>query len=266
MEQIIPVWVINLKKRPDRLQKVGDRLDELGIIWERIEAIDGQTCEDYLLKNTAKNGEIGPLSDNTRACSASHYCFWEKLANDASLFGVVLEDDVELSDDFKELLCSVSWIPENTNIIKLEKFLPNKVSKVLLGSVVSNALNSTRHVHRMFSRHTGAAAYLMSKNGAKNALNWDLPFTVPVDHLLFNETVSKLSSSLRPFILVPPIAWQSVEIGQGSNIDDTNRVYLSKARKIFRSIKRAYYETKLWPKQLFLLFTRVAIIKKIFPK
>lgn len=266
MKQIIPVWVINLKKRPDRLQKVGGRLDELGVIWERIEAIDGQNCEEYLLGNTAKNGEIGPLSDSTRACSASHYRFWKNLANDASLFGVVLEDDVELSDDFKELLCNVNWIPENTNIIKLEKFLPNKVSKVLLGGVVSNALNSTRQVHRMFSRHTGAAAYLMSKDGAKNALNWDLPFTVPVDHLLFNETVSKLCSSLRPYILVPPIAWQSVEIGQGSNIDDSNRMHLSKVKKILRSIKRAFYEAKLLPKQLFLLFTRAAIIKNIFPK
>jgi glycosyl transferase, family 25 len=266
LDQIIPVWVINLKKRTDRLEKIGKRLDDLGVVWQRIDAIDGLNCEDYLLEKSDNYGEIGPLSDNTRACSASHYCFWKKLIHHGSLYGIVLEDDVELSDDFKELLCNVSWIPENTNIIKLEKFLPNRVSKVLLGGVVSNALNSTRQVHRMFSRHTGAAAYLMSKNGAKNALNWNLKFTVPVDHLLFNETVSKLASSLKPFILVPPIAWQSVEIGQGSNIDDFNTMHLSKTKKIFRSIKRAYYETRLWPKQLFLLLTGVARIKKIFPK
>jgi glycosyl transferase, family 25 len=266
LEQVIPVWVINLKKRADRLEKIGCRLDELGIIWQRIDAIDGKNCEDHLLEKTDKNGEIGPLSNSTRACSASHYCFWQLLINEGSLYGVVLEDDVEVSDDFKDLLCDLSWIPEDTYIIKLEKFLPKRESKVLLGCVVSNTLSSTRQVHRMFSRHTGAAAYLMSRNGAKNALNWELPFTVPVDHLLFNETVSKLSSSLKPFILVPPIAWQSDEIGQGSDIDDFNTMHLSKRRKIFRSLKRAYYETRLWPRQLFLLFTKVASITKIYPK
>jgi glycosyl transferase, family 25 len=266
LEQIIPVWVINLKKRPDRLEKIGSRLDDLGIVWQRIDAVDGQICEEYLLKNTNKSGEIGPLSNSTRACSASHYVFWEKLLNSESFYGVLLEDDVELSNDFYELLCDVSWIPEDTSIIKLEKFLPNRVSKVLLGGVVSNAINSTRHVHRMFSRHTGAAAYLMSKKGAKYALNWSFPFTVPVDHLLFNETVSKLSSSLKPYILVPPVAWQSHGMDKVSDIDDYKSIRLSRMRKNLRSIKRAYYETKLWPKQLLLLLTGIAKIRKIFPK
>ena len=36
LKQQIPVWVINLKKRPDRLEKITARLDQLGIKWGKI--------------------------------------------------------------------------------------------------------------------------------------------------------------------------------------------------------------------------------------
>ena len=59
LKQLIPVWVINLEKRPDRLEKIGKRLDQLGIDWENIEAIDGENCVKSKLDISAKNGEIG---------------------------------------------------------------------------------------------------------------------------------------------------------------------------------------------------------------
>ena len=217
MKQVIPVWVINLKKRPDRLKKIEKRLNKLGVEWENIEAIDGQSCKENALDISLKFGEIGFLSNNTRACSASHYKVWELLISRKVHYGIVLEDDVELSDDFKDLLYDESWIPKGSNLIKLEKFAPNKVSTILIGAVLSQALENTRHVHEMYSRHTGAAAYLLSREGAEKLVKWNSQFTVPVDHLLFNETVSKVCTALKPMILIPPIAWQTVEAGQGSN-------------------------------------------------
>ena len=267
MKQVITVLVINLKKRPDRLEKISKRLAQLGVEWENIEAIDGQNCEESALDISTKAGEIGFLSDNTRACSASHYKVWELLISKKVNYGIVLEDDVELSDEFKDLLYDDIWIPKGSNLIKLEKFAPNKVSTILIGAVLSQALENTRHVHEMYSRHTGAAAYLLSKEGAKKLVNWNSQFTVPVDHLLFNETVSKVCTALKPMILIPPIAWQSVEAGQGSNIVGSYKInQLSKLKKIKRSLKRSYYESRLWPYQLWILLRGKAKLKNIFPK
>ena len=267
MKQVIPVWVINLKKRPDRLEKIGKRLNQLGVEWTKIEAIDGQSCKSNDLNISAKFGEIGFLSDNTRACSASHYKVWELLIFRKVHYGIFLEDDVELSDDFKDLLYDDSWIPKGSNLIKLEKFAPNKVSTILIGPILSQALGNTRHVHEMYSRHTGAAAYLLSREGAKKLVKWNSRFTVPVDHLLFNETVSKACTALKPMILIPPIAWQSVEAGQGSNITGSyKKNQLSNLKKIKRSLKRSYYESRLWPYQLWILFRGKAKLKNIFPK
>ncbi|MDB4078607.1 glycosyltransferase family 25 protein [Amylibacter sp.] len=267
MKQIISVWVINLKKRPDRLEKIRKRLDQLGVEWKNIEAIDGHNCEESALNVSTKVGEIGFLSNNTRACSASHYKAWELLISKKVNYGIILEDDVELSDEFKDLLYDESWIPSRSNLIKLEKFAPNKVSKILIGSVLSHALGNTRHVHKMYSRHTGAAAYLLSRKGAEKLVEWNSQFTVPVDHLLFNETVSKVCTALNPMILIPPIAWQSVEVGQGSNIVDSYKLNpLSKLKKIKRSLKRLYYESRLWPYQFWILISGKAKLKSIFPK
>lgn len=266
MKQKIPVWVINLKKRPDRLLNIGKRLNQLDINWSRINAVDGQNCDPELLKISKEKGEIGELSKSTRGCSASHFKFWQKFLLSDYEFGIVLEDDIDISNDFKELICSLSWIPKETNIIKLEKFASNRPSKLLLGSEISNVLNNTRFLHRMYSRHCGAGAYLLSKPGVKILLKHGIDMSVPVDHFLFNETVSKTTSILNPLILVPPIAWQSTEIGQGSDINKNENKSIPKLKKIMRSLKRGYYEIRLWPYQLYLLLIGKAKIVSISKK
>ena len=107
--------------------------------------------------------------------------FWKKFTNSGEEFGIVLEDDVKLSEDFKSLICDVNWIPKNTNIIKLEKFTSNRPPKLLLGHPITTALGKTRQIRRMYSRHCGTGAYLISKAGAKKAINWKKPFSVPAN-------------------------------------------------------------------------------------
>ena len=57
--------------------------------------------------------------------------------------------------------------------------------------------------------------------------------------------VSKLATSLKPLILSPPIAWQSEEIGQGSDITKFKVSHMTRLKKFFRSMKRGYYESRL---------------------
>ena len=260
LKQVIPVWVINLRKRPDRLKAIATRLDALGIEWTRLEAVDGANCDKNELNISKQHGKIGEISNGARACSASHHKFWNELISSNSKYGIVLEDDVELSSDFKNLVYDFTWIPKNSNLIKLEKAAPNKSSKLLLGPKLSTAVNNTREVRKMYSRHCGTAAYLLSREGAEIAVNWRKPFSVPIDHLLFNETVSRLCNVLNSLILIPPVSWQSHDVGQGSNINNEKTLNTSKRKYFFRSLRRAYYESRLWPYQLFLLINGMAKI------
>ena len=54
MKQVIPVWVINLNQRPDRLLKIAKRLDGMGVAWSRIDAVDGRTCDENILSISKK--------------------------------------------------------------------------------------------------------------------------------------------------------------------------------------------------------------------
>jgi glycosyl transferase family 25 len=244
LKQLIKIWVINLKSRPDRLHSIAKQLDSMNIEWTKLNAVDGKNCEKSVLNISTKHGKIGTLSEGVRGCTASHYKFWKKFIISGEEFGIVLEDDVKLSEDFNA----------------------NRPSKLLLGHPITTALKNTREIRQMYSRHGGTGAYLITKAGAKKAISWKKPFSVPIDHVLFNETVSMLSSLMKPMILVPPIAWQSEDIGHGSDITQFKELPLSKLKKKMRSLKRGYFETRLWPYQLFLLIIGRAKIISVYKK
>ena len=253
MQQIISVWIINLKKRPDRMLSLGKQLDGMGVSWKRVEAVDGKTCSENILNISSKNGYIGKLSNSTRGCTASHYKVWNIIKSDINDFGIVLEDDVVLSQDFKELVFNASWIPKQSFLIKLEKFGLSRPSKILVGKSLSSICNGSRSVHRMFSRHGGAAAYLLSREGASIVINSMKPYNVPVDHLLFNETVSKICSKLKPLVLIPAVAYQSDDFDLKSDITNDNTHKKSKLRRKILSIKRGFFEIRLLPYQILMV-------------
>jgi glycosyl transferase family 25 len=114
----------------------------------------------------------------------------------------------------------------------------------------------------MRSRHTGAAAYILSRDAAELLLATPR-FDLPVDHLLFNPNNSKLFARLRPWQLLPTVARQQQDAQ--SDIEGT-RVGLRKFDLTYvkRELVRFGYDLKLLPQQLMLLatgkakFTRVA--------
>jgi glycosyl transferase family 25 len=106
----------------------------------------------------------------------------------------------------------------------------------------------------MLSRHTGAAAYLLSRAAAQLLLD-QTRFDLPVDHLMFNPNNSRLFARLRPFQLLPAIARQQqfsgARQGAKSDIEGTRRplraLSLTYAR---RELVRFGYDLRLVPQQL----------------
>ena len=74
----------------------------------------------------------------------------------------------------------------------------------------------------MLSRHTGAAAYILSREAAELLLR-QTRFDLPVDHLLFNPNNSALFAQLAPWQLLPAIARQEQFVGAKSDIEGTRR-------------------------------------------
>ena len=120
--------------------------------------------------------------------------------------------------------------------------------RVLLADM--HAVGEDFRIGRMLSRHTGGAAYILSRPAAQMLLK-EQRFDLPVDHLLFNPNNSKLFARLKPWQLSPAIARQQEFVGEKSDIEQTRKNLRSfGATYIRRELVRFGYDLKLIPRQV----------------
>jgi glycosyl transferase family 25 len=99
------IWIINLDKSKDRIDKIKKNFEEHKIKFNRFSAIYGKNVSDeYMDKNVnfiCKNflcnyGLIG--------CAASHKTLWKQLINSKENFYIIFEDDIELNEKSFEII------------------------------------------------------------------------------------------------------------------------------------------------------------------
>lgn len=107
------IFLINLKRRPERLEKMSNILRLLGVDFQRFEAVDGQKIsnkefsklkflpgyEDPYHRRPMKQGEIG--------CFLSHYKIWSEIVEKKLDRVIILEDDLRFAEDGIERLNKV---------------------------------------------------------------------------------------------------------------------------------------------------------------
>ncbi|MEY4965755.1 MAG: hypothetical protein RL274_1338 [Pseudomonadota bacterium] len=264
------IYLINLARRPDRLAAMQG--EAMGLTLTRVEAVDAAaadagTVDRWFAPNDVKGGgPLGEIPRGDKCCLLSHRRAWEIFVASGDAHAVFLEDDVRLSSSAGALLTSDSWIPAGAEVIKLEHYGPPG-QRVLLANLRALSMAPPRQaatargedfaMGAMLSRHTGAAAYILSR-GAAQALLGESRFNLPVDHLLFNPNNSAMFISLAPWQLVPAIARQKEFVGEKSDIDGT-RAPLRRLSWTYirREVVRFAYDLRLLPHQ-FLAIRRGA--------
>jgi glycosyl transferase family 25 len=97
--------LINLNKDKDRLDFMSRQLKSLGISFERVEAIYGKEYKgneydkDLAVKLNGKELSVGEVG-----CALSHKRSVEKFLESQSDYCLILEDDVKIDKDFKNIL------------------------------------------------------------------------------------------------------------------------------------------------------------------
>jgi GR25 family glycosyltransferase involved in LPS biosynthesis len=109
------VVVINLDRRPDRMEKLEPQLTQLGISWERFSAYD------------AKELDIKPYVAGTK----SHVSAWHKYF-DIKGPVLILEDDALFCEDFNQKFEQVmKTLPEDWDIFYLGALLDRYTGKTI---------------------------------------------------------------------------------------------------------------------------------------
>jgi glycosyl transferase, family 25 len=255
------IYLINLARRPDRLAAMTGKAAALGLTLDRVDALDAAEVSPPDARFDDK-GPLGEIPRGDKCCTLSHVKAWEQFIASGDAYAAILEDDVILTPSAAAFLRDASWIPHEAELVKLELYGPPGQS-VLLSDFrkVANGFQ----LARMHSRHTGGAAYILSRAGAQRLLAVTR-FSLPVDHLLFNPNNSPVSVELKPWQLLPAVARQQDFVGEKSDIEGW-RTGLRKLSwtYITRELVRFGYDLKLLPCQLALLiggkakFTRVGI-------
>ena len=245
------IYLINLARRPDRLAAMIRQTVPLGLSLERIEAVDARSEAPAMVNRWfTRSGPLGEIPMGDKACLLSHRLAWEMFVAGGESHAAFLEDDVRLSASAPALLASNGWIPTDVAVVKLEHYVPPGQRVLLTGM---RAVGEDFQMGRMLSRHTGAAAYILSRRAAELLLR-QKSFNLPVDHLLFNPNNSQLFARLSPWQLVPAIARQEGFVGEKSDIEGTRLgLRAFSGTYVRRELVRFGYDLKLLPRQAMAL-------------
>lgn len=175
-------YFINLDRSPDRLAYMTKTLDGLGLDYERVAAVDGRALSESAI---AAVYQFRPgtqfLDPGSIACSLSHRKVWERIVASDDDYALVLEDDVIFGENARAILADTGWIPDGTELLRLETFRRHTVRG---REPVATA--GDRAIYRLHHIHNGTGAYIVSKGAAARLLEHMTRFSYAVDYVLFD--------------------------------------------------------------------------------
>jgi glycosyl transferase family 25 len=202
----IPIYIVNLARRPDRLTYMTDQLQEMGLSWSRIEALDGKTVgPDGLDPRTRGTGPV-PMTHGSKSYATTMLRSFATQEDEVALY---LQDDADLAPDLPAFLGDVGWLPEDIGLVQFEKW-PERKGLKLLGPALGEMPVPGRTLHRLYSRTGGAACFLIRKRAARAIAEVER-FVVPTDHMLFSPNTSPVFAKIGVGIMAPALAIQRRE-------------------------------------------------------
>ena len=207
MGQAIPIYVINLDRRTDRRNGIAKRMDQLGLAWTRIPAIDADDPGGCVFgRAVAEVRGAGAAKQIERARTASHFRLWRTFVEQDAEYALVLEDDLTLSDQLPSYATSKDWLPDDADLVKIEKYHPGNL-RVLMGPPEGKGPDG-RRLHRLYSRQAGAGGYVISRAAAEACQNNTAGLSLSIDQLLFDFGASRQARRMTVYFLQPALVTQ----------------------------------------------------------
>jgi glycosyl transferase family 25 len=192
---VIAIYVINLARSPERRAWMEGELARAGVEGIFVRAVDGRRFGARCARETRP-----AMSRAEAALILSHRKVWRTFLTSAAEHAVVFEDDVHLGRDFKSTL-HLDWSRWDFDVVKFETLF-HKAWHSRRGEPAG-----ARRLHRLGAEHLGAAAYLITRAGARKMLAGTRALAEPLDHTLFGRRAI-VGKEIKGLQLVPAIAVQ----------------------------------------------------------
>ena len=230
---MLPVFVMNLKRRRDRLDRFKAFNGELNMEFHVVEAIEGSEVDcQTLLQSGLIDESFRDYSRGDIGCAFSHRALWMKsLEMDQSI--LILEDDAVLRSDFVErLLRVIEELPDHWDVVLLGYNFDSVLDIALVPGVdyfgeFAGSLETAEQLRQFQNERSptqvfklnhafGTMAYLVSPTGAKRMLQLCFPMTettFPIRALrrIMNPKsvdgfLNGCYSKMNAYCLLPPLA------------------------------------------------------------
>lgn len=228
-------YVISLKTETERRKHIEQEFGKQDISFEFFDAITPPQNQQISHNLSIQIADLN-LTQGEISCLLSHISLWKKAIDDDLDYIVIYEDDIHLGENAQQFLNQSNWIPETSEIIKLEAFN----TSIFVGKSDQIQLDDDRELYILKTKHVGAAAYILSQHAAK-VLFSDVqqnPFLKPLDHILFEEYVS--NSRLNVLQVLPALCIQ----------DDRKHVLDKKLHSALEVERRQRFKTQTKQKGL----------------
>ena len=206
----LPVFVINLDADRERLILMEKTLGSLGIVWERIAGVDGNTLSRETRSRLNRRVRLRKLTPGEMGCLESHVHIWQRIAEGPQTAALVLEDDVHLAPDVALLARDAGWLPGDDCIVRLEA----SPMRVVLGPQEKEVYG--RGLYRLRSFQYGSGAYVITQSRARALLAAYRECVDQADAFMFRFPKTNHVYQLLPGVCIQKV-WQ---VGQRSGQND----------------------------------------------
>ena len=170
------IRIVNLKRREDRKKSMVDQFERENIKntdYEFIEAVDGAELKETEELRLLFKGNNFNYKKSVIGCALSHLKIYNELINDKNNeYYVVLEDDIELSTNFKQKLNEITneFVKQNLEHFALALSLANNESELLFKSQNNDTIQIfEKDVYKFWNI---GFAYIISKKAAHKIISF----------------------------------------------------------------------------------------------
>ncbi len=223
MSSPFPIFVINLKRSPDRKANISKQLDSLNLDYQFIEAVDGTQFTPYEI--VEKYGEQvfytntynhQRMTLGSLGCLLSHIKFYELMIDNNIPIACVLEDDAEVSPLFPEVLNSTALQKVSWGTLLLGHYSKYKKSYNKGAEAVywKKKVCPGHYISRVAEFPFTTIGYLVKLSTAKKLRDLAYPIRMPADWVTGNTEL--VGDVLR--IITPPCVVSNKDYRQESTV------------------------------------------------
>ena len=198
-----PLFVINLRRAPERRVRMIELLGGMGLTPQIVEAVDGKLLDAEGSAYWKACAERRILNPGEIGCMLSHIAVWRRVVADGLSHAVVLEDDLCFAPGFEAVVREAGQV-RDIDLLKLETDLAHNV--VIDRRPAAQIAGANCHRLRGGSHRTGG--YVIFKDAATRLLSASRDFR----HALDVEMFDRSRSAIRELVvhqLVPAVCVQA---------------------------------------------------------